>query len=205
MAAPANPTSSPALQVVCAFPLSSNYGPGSRVSLHERLATNHNAHKCLQILYYVLVAACVTFRKAEWLRNACLAAALVLPAISALQGLVLASMHVNGQPSVFTQDSPGKLLTSTILGVVDMDIYGAFQVCSIGILAAPLTVRLSRTYFYDPGRNIIFLWTILILMGLVSMPCYHIRRSLTLTHPPRFLGRPVYRILPRYSHALPYR
>jgi hypothetical protein len=46
-----------------------------------------------------------------------------------------------------------------------MDVYGAFQLCSIGILAAPLTVRLSRTYFYDPGRNTIFLWTGLILAG----------------------------------------
>lgn len=50
-----------------------------------------------------------------------------------------------------------------------MDIFGAFQFCSIAILAAPLTVRLSRTYFYDPGRNIIFLWTILILMGLIAL------------------------------------
>ncbi|KAF1936409.1 hypothetical protein EJ02DRAFT_359169 [Clathrospora elynae] len=125
------PVASATLQVVCAFPLSSNYGPGSR------------------ILYYILVAACVTFRKAEWLRNACLAAALVLPAISAFQGLVLASLHTNG--------------------AVDMDIYGAFQFCAIGILAAPLTVRLSRTYFYDPGRNIIFLWTILILVGLLAL------------------------------------
>ena len=55
------------------------------------------------------------------------------------------------------------------LGVVDMDLFGAFQLCSIGILAAPLTVRLSRTYFFDPGRNIIFLWTILILCGLVAL------------------------------------
>jgi hypothetical protein len=46
-----------------------------------------------------------------------------------------------------------------------MDVYGAFQLCSIGILAAPVVVRLSRTYFYDPGRTIIFLWTILILVG----------------------------------------
>jgi hypothetical protein len=46
-----------------------------------------------------------------------------------------------------------------------MDVYGAFQLCSIGILAAPVTVRLSRTYFFDPGRNIIFVWTILILAG----------------------------------------
>jgi len=50
-----------------------------------------------------------------------------------------------------------------------MDIFGAFQFCSIAILAAPLTVRLSRTYFYDPGRNIIFLWTILILSGLIAL------------------------------------
>jgi len=53
----------------------------------------------------------------------------------------------------------------SIQGAVDMDIYGAFQLCSIGILAAPVTVRLSRTYFYDPGRNTIFAWTALILAG----------------------------------------
>jgi hypothetical protein len=50
-----------------------------------------------------------------------------------------------------------------------MDVFGAFQFCSIAILAAPLTVRLSRTYFYDPGRNLIFLWTILILAGLIAL------------------------------------
>jgi hypothetical protein len=46
-----------------------------------------------------------------------------------------------------------------------MDIYGAFQLCTIGILAAPVTVRRSRTYFNDPGRNAIFLWTGVILAG----------------------------------------
>jgi hypothetical protein len=47
-----------------------------------------------------------------------------------------------------------------------MDIYGAFQLCSIGILAAPVAVRLSTTYFYKiSGRNIIFLWTGLVLAG----------------------------------------
>ncbi|KAI0138131.1 hypothetical protein F4776DRAFT_79976 [Hypoxylon sp. NC0597] len=106
-----NTTSENALQVVCAWPVSGQYGPGSRV------------------LYYALVAACVLARKAEWLRNACLAAA----------------------------------------RAVDMDVYGAFQFCSIGILAAPLTVRISRTYFYDPGRNIIFLWSGIILAGLLSL------------------------------------
>jgi hypothetical protein len=56
-----------------------------------------DAYNNLQILYYILVAACVAFRKVEWLRNTCLAAVLILPAISAIQGIVLASLHVNGQ------------------------------------------------------------------------------------------------------------
>lgn len=46
-----------------------------------------------------------------------------------------------------------------------MDIFGAFQLCSIGILAAPVTVMMSKTFFNDPGRNIIFLWALLILTG----------------------------------------
>lgn len=65
--------------VVCAWPVSGQYGPGSRV------------------LYYVLVATCVFARKAEWLRSACLAAALLFPAVAALHGLVLAAVHVNGR------------------------------------------------------------------------------------------------------------
>lgn len=46
-----------------------------------------------------------------------------------------------------------------------MDIYGALQFCSVGILAGPVTARLSQTYFNEPGRNIIFLWTVLLLAG----------------------------------------
>ncbi|OQE28041.1 hypothetical protein PENFLA_c005G04948 [Penicillium flavigenum] len=118
-------------EVVCAWPVSGQYGPGTRV------------------LYYVLIAACVVARKVEWIRNACLAAVLLFPAIAALHGIVLAAVHVDG--------------------AVDMDIYGAFQLCAIGILTAPATVRLSRTYFNNPGRDIIFLWTVLLLAGLVSL------------------------------------
>lgn len=46
--------------------------------------------------YYVLVATCVFARKAEWLRNACLAATLLFPAVAALHSIVLAAVHVNG-------------------------------------------------------------------------------------------------------------
>ncbi|PGH00023.1 hypothetical protein GX51_06022 [Blastomyces parvus] len=127
----ANGTTKDALQVICAWPVSGQYGPGTRV------------------LYYVLIAACVFARKTDWLRNACLAAVLLFPAVAALHGVVIAALNLHG--------------------AVDMDIYGAFQLCSIGILTAPVAVRVSRTYFYDPGRNIIFLWTVLILAGLLSL------------------------------------
>jgi hypothetical protein len=50
-----------------------------------------------------------------------------------------------------------------------MDVYGAFQLCAIGILTAPATVRLSQTYFNNPGRDLIFLWTVLLLAGLLSL------------------------------------
>ncbi|KAK4156592.1 hypothetical protein C8A00DRAFT_40977 [Chaetomidium leptoderma] len=119
------------LQVICSFPVSGQYGPGSR------------------ILYYVLVAACVLARKTEWLRNACLAAALIFPAIAAIHAIVLAALHVDD--------------------AIDMDIYGALQLCSIGILTAPATVRLSKTYFNNPGRNVLFLWTVLVLAGLIAL------------------------------------
>ncbi|KAL3480928.1 hypothetical protein BJX99DRAFT_219837 [Aspergillus californicus] len=133
------------LEVVCAWPVSGQYGPGTRY------------------LYYVLIAACVFARKAEWLRSACLAGALLFPAIAALHGIVLAVVHVDE--------------------AIDMDVYGAFQLCSIGILAAPLTVRMSRTYFKDPRRNIIFLWTALILAGLLSITVEFFRaKSFTCTH-----------------------
>ncbi|KAK3313177.1 hypothetical protein B0H66DRAFT_578322 [Apodospora peruviana] len=126
-----NNTAEDAIQVICAWPLSGQYGLGSR------------------ILYYALVTTCVFARKADWLRNACLAAALIIPAVAALHGITLAALHVEG--------------------AVDMDIYGAFQACCIGILAAPITVKMSKTYFNDPARNTIYLWTILILAGLLSL------------------------------------
>ncbi|KAK5724925.1 hypothetical protein LTR17_013414 [Elasticomyces elasticus] len=148
-----------ALQVICAFPVSGQYGPGSRV------------------LYYVLVAACIFARKEQWLKGACLAATLLFPAVAAIHGIVLAATHVQG--------------------AVDMDVFGAFQLCSIGILAAPVTVRLSRTYFEDPGRNAIFAWSMLILGGLLSLtiefyrinttPCSHDSSGIPIsTKPGRF-------------------
>ncbi|OBT87932.1 hypothetical protein VE02_04564 [Pseudogymnoascus sp. 03VT05] len=135
----ANATANPYLQVVCAWPVSGQYGLGSR------------------ILYYVLVAACVFARNVKWLRKACLAATLLFPAVAALHGIVLAAVPTDGG--------------------IDLDIFGAFQLCSIGILAAPVTVKVSGTYFNDPGRNAIFAWTGLILAGLLSLTVQFFRLS----------------------------
>jgi hypothetical protein len=83
------------LQVICAWPVSGQYGIGSRA------------------LYYVLVATCVLAKSSETLRNASLAAALLFPAVAAIHAIVLVCLHVDG--------------------AVDMDIFGAFQLCAIGI------------------------------------------------------------------------
>jgi hypothetical protein len=89
----ASPTVSPAaaVDVLCAWPVSGQYGPGSR------------------ILYYVLVGACIIGRRVEWLRNAALAVALVFPAVAALHGLVLAAVHVNGS---FTSRIPSTIVSA---------------------------------------------------------------------------------------------
>jgi len=127
----ANDTFDYGVDVICAWPVSGQYGPGSRT------------------LYYVLVAACIFARKVDWLRNACLAAALLFPVIAALHGIVLATVHIDG--------------------AVDLDIYGAFQFCAIAILVAPMTARVSRTYFKDHGRNAIFVWSVFVVAGLLSL------------------------------------
>lgn len=129
------------LQVICAWPVSGQYGFGTR------------------ILYYVLIATCLAARGKDWLVTPCLAAALVLPAVAAFHGIVLAALH---NPYA-----------------VDMDIFGAFQLCSVGIIVAPVTVMMSQTYFNDPGRNTIFMWTFLQLVGLLSLAVefYRIKTS----------------------------
>ncbi|EJT76810.1 hypothetical protein GGTG_06724 [Gaeumannomyces tritici R3-111a-1] len=169
-----------------------------------------------------LVATCVLARKARWLRDACIAAALLLPAVAALHGIVLAKMHVDGgycpkqrahetsttlkslsHLAAWMQSGPlgrpaaragrqgrrnpdaeyhhrffilqgvGHLANTSrrlrAAGAVDLDVYGAFQLSSIAILAAPVTLRRSTTYFDGPGRNIIFVWTAILLAGMLSL------------------------------------
>lgn len=61
--------------------------------------------------YYVLIAACVFLRKQQWLKEACLAAALLFPAVAALHGIVLAAVHVDGESPIFTNPLQSVCLT----------------------------------------------------------------------------------------------
>ncbi|OBT49475.1 hypothetical protein VE00_00497 [Pseudogymnoascus sp. WSF 3629] len=79
-----------------------------------------------------------------------MAAVWLFPAVTALHAIIIASVHVNG--------------------AVDMDIYGSFQICLTGVLSAPVTFKLSRIFYgRRPGQNTIFLWTALLLAGLLSL------------------------------------
>jgi hypothetical protein len=164
---------SDALQVICAWPVSGQYGPGSRVLyvLFWILEAFSDTHR-----YYVLVATCVLARKAVWLKKACLAAALLFPAVAAIHGIVLAAVPTPGESLLAARRSQ-----LTPPGAADMDVYGAFQLCAIGILAAPVTVKVSGTYFNDPGRNAIFVWTILLLAGEVFIRTGDLRLMLPRT------------------------
>ncbi|KAL7913962.1 hypothetical protein GGI35DRAFT_490333 [Trichoderma velutinum] len=104
-----------------------------------------------RVLFYVFVATTVFARKLDWIKSAALSAALPLSASAAVHGIVLAALH---------RDK-----------AVDMDIYGAFQMCAIGTLVVPLIIKLSRSHEYSTyiGRRIMFMWAGLVLTGLVCL------------------------------------
>lgn len=79
----------------------------------------------------------------------------------------------------------------TVSGKIDLDLYGALQLCSIGILTAPATARLSNTYFNNPGRNTIFAWTVLVLAGLLALTVEFFRSD-TVPCWDNNYGQPVY-------------
>jgi hypothetical protein len=92
------------------------------------------------------VAACIFARHQRWLKDVCLAAALLFPAVAALHAIVLAAVHIDN--------------------AVDFDVFGSLQMCAIGALAGPMTARRSRTYYEAAGRNTIFVWSAIVLAGV---------------------------------------
>lgn len=52
-----------------------------------------------------MVATCVFARRTEWIRNACLAAVLLFPAVAALHGIALAALHRDGEWAVLRGES----------------------------------------------------------------------------------------------------
>ena len=92
-----NATTNPYLQVVCAWPVSGQYGIGSRILYVSFEIPNAMTNTSR---YYVLVAACVFARNVKWLRKACLAATLLFPAVAALHSIVLAAVPTGGEWSI---------------------------------------------------------------------------------------------------------
>ena len=65
--------------LLCAWPVSGQYGLGSR------------------ILFYILVAACLIARSNERIKNASLAVILLFSAVAALHAITLAALHHLGK------------------------------------------------------------------------------------------------------------
>ena len=68
----------------------------------EFIGLIHQNYVIDQHSYYVLVVLCVFGKKADWIKNACLAAVLLFPAVAALHGITLAALHVNGKLDTLT-------------------------------------------------------------------------------------------------------
>lgn len=67
------------IPLLCAWPVSGQYGLGSR------------------ILFYILVAACLIARNNERIKNASLAGVLLFSAVAALHAITLAALHQPGK------------------------------------------------------------------------------------------------------------
>lgn len=89
-------------QVICAWPLSEQYDPATRILSVDAVDVPPPPVFLTSSLfrYYVLVATCVLAKHQEWLRNACFAAALLLPAVASLHSIVLAAVHVDSKPAL---------------------------------------------------------------------------------------------------------
>jgi hypothetical protein len=57
-----------------------------------------------------------------------------------------------------------------------MDIYGIFQICSIGALASPWTTKLSVKAFKETGMNSIYAWLCILIAGECYFPTTPILR-----------------------------
>ncbi|KAJ8113590.1 hypothetical protein OPT61_g4312 [Boeremia exigua] len=126
------------IQVICAWPVSGQYGVGTRIA------------------YYILIATATWLGRYGKLRDAVLAAVLVLPTVAGIHGIVLAAVHVEG--------------------AVDLDILGAFQICSIGALASSVSLSPMRE-LVGMGRYFRLFLNGIMMAGLLSLAIEFFRAS----------------------------
>jgi hypothetical protein len=78
---------------------------------------------------------------------------LLTPAVAACHAIVLAAVNVKG--ILFIPNVRYFVAVLTLLsfsGAVDMDVYGALQICTTGIIAAPIMIKLFPLYVHNFGK-----------------------------------------------------
>ena len=174
-----NGTAQP-LDVVCAWPVSSQYGAGSRFLYAQRVVVYQSqAHVSLQVLCSRSHLRVSTKGRVA---KKCLSCGCAVGTVDWCTPWHRARV-LPREWSVPTQlqdiiHGISQRLTNTLLGAVDLDIFGAWQLCSIAIIAVPTTLRISGTYFNSAGRNLIFVWTVLLISGLIAL-CVEFSRVTT--------------------------
>jgi hypothetical protein len=74
--------------------------PSTRPPLNWREAIGNLELMLLFVLefrYYILITACLAGNKSKLLKQVCLAAALIFPAVAAIHAVVLAALHNDGR------------------------------------------------------------------------------------------------------------
>ncbi|KAJ7797500.1 hypothetical protein B0H14DRAFT_2531040 [Mycena olivaceomarginata] len=122
-----------AVSVICAYPLSGQYGPGARFSL------------------YILLLACILWRKQTVVLNLGLGAVLFTGLVGAVHGVALGAVRSNKD-------------------VLDFDVFGAAYICTMCLGVVPgLLILGAGTLTPHATPTIVLGWYALMLAGEIGV------------------------------------
>ncbi|KAF7356996.1 hypothetical protein MVEN_01036200 [Mycena venus] len=120
-----------AVSVICAYPLSGQYGPGARFSL------------------YILILACIVWRKQVLVLNVGLGAVLLAGLVAAVHGVALGAVSGLGDNK----------------HVLDFDVFGAAYICTFCLGLVPGLILLGAEFLSGATTTIVIGWYALMLAG----------------------------------------
>ncbi|KAJ7485278.1 hypothetical protein FB451DRAFT_1431094 [Mycena latifolia] len=123
-----NTSDTDAVSVICAYPLSGQYGPGARFSL------------------YILILACIVWRKTILVLNVGLGAVLLSGLVAAVHGVAL----------------------GTVSGL-DFDVFGAAYICTLCLGLVPGLIILGAEFLRGATTTIVVGWYALMLAGEIGV------------------------------------